>query len=123
MTNRDGCEAPRGAELQTFDLLAAVLPSEHGFASSTRACRGHGEQRPSTKLLGVKSRVWEFTACSHRGGHGEVVNDLQEDGASVAAKDTPRHGYSPLHVAIPKQGNADGATTKYCCAKGLTKTP
>ena len=47
---------------------------------------------------GAGAKIGDALHAAVRGGHGGVVNDLLDSGASVAAQDA-ENGRTPLHVA------------------------
>ena len=102
MTNRDGREALRGAEEETFDLLAEVLTSEKWAellrAPLERAAR-QGNRGLAQKLVEAGAEIGNALHEATRGGHGGVVSYLLGNGASIDVHDCRCYGYAPLHVA------------------------
>ena len=100
MTGRSGREALRGAEVDTFDLIFEVFTSQQWaeWLKAPLECAAAKGNRDLVQRL-VRAGAQIGTAL-HGGsvcGHGEIVSDLLESGASLASKDM--HGRTPLHVA------------------------
>lgn len=57
-----------------------------------------------------------------RGGHGDMVSDLLENGASVSVEDKEWCG-TPLHVVAMNEESIGDGTYACCCKRGPTTTP
>eukprot|EP00752_Nemacystus_decipiens_P011995 g10634.t1 len=101
MANRERREILRGAEGRTFDLLAGVLTSEQ-WSELLRAPLEHaarqGNRGLALKLVKAGAEIGEALHAAVGSGYGDIMGDLLENGASVAAKDRCS-GSTPLHVA------------------------
>ena len=93
-------EALRGAEEKIFDILAQVLTSrqwEELLKAPLERVAAQGNRGLVQKLAGAGAKIGNALHAAARRGHRDVVNDLLESGASVAAKDMS--GDTPLHDA------------------------
>ena len=95
MANRDG----RGAEEETFDLLAEVLTPGQ-WAALLKAPLEHaarqGKRGLAQKLVGAGAETGDALHEAARHGHADVATILLlENGASVDAKNTSVGGYTP----------------------------
>lgn len=105
MANRDGREALRGGEQETFNLIAEVLTSEQQWAELLKAplerAARQGNRGLAQKLVRAGAEIARALHAAAWEGHEGIANDLLENGASVDAKDRSRHGNgnTPLHCA------------------------
>ena len=107
MANRDRREVLRGAEIETFDLLAKVLTLQQWtelLRAPLKDAASKGNRRLAHKLVAAGAEIGDALHEAARGGHAEVVNVLLENGASVAAKDAAC--WTPLHWAA-RQGETE----------------
>ena len=107
MANKDRREALRGAEDETFDLLAEVLTSEQRaelLKAPLERAAIDGNKALALKLARAGAEVGQALYRATRAGHGGVVSDLLDNGASVATKRWD--GQTPLHIAA-QEGNAE----------------
>lgn len=107
MANADGREALRGAEEETFDLIAKVLTSRlwaEWLRAPLESAAADGKRDLALKLVGAGARIGDALHAAARNGHEEIVNDLLERGAPTSTKDVD--GCTPLHIAAG-QGNTD----------------
>lgn len=87
--------------MQTFDLLAEILPSEPWAVMLNfllRAAAANGKRDLAQKLVRAGAEIGDALHEAVGGRHPDVVNDLLECGASIDTKDS-RFGMSPLHFA------------------------
>ena len=100
MENSSGREVLCGVEVEVFDLIAEVVTSEE-WSKLLRAplerAAGQGNRGLAQKLLRAGAERGDALNAAVRGGHGEIVNDLLDEGASV--NDTYFSSYTPLHFA------------------------
>ena len=109
MDNRDGREALRGAEKETFDLVSEILTSEEWaewLKAPLERAAAQCNRCLARRLVGAGAKIGDALHAAVRGGHGEIVDDLLENGASVAAVDVSGAERTPLHVAA-REGNAE----------------
>ena len=87
--------------MQTLGLISQISTSEEWAellkGPLERAAR-QGNRGLAQKLVDAGVDIGDELHAAVRGGHGEVMNDLLESGASINATHT-KNGYTPLHVA------------------------
>ncbi len=95
-----GREAVRGEEVEAVDLIAEVLTSQR-WAHLLKATLEHaafkGNRGLAQKLLRAGAEIGDALCAAVRGGRVDIVNDLLDGGASLAAENA--YGRTPLHVA------------------------
>lgn len=71
--------------------------------------RARGNRGLAQRLVGAGAEIGDALHWAIQGGHGEIVRDLLESGASFAAR--IENGYTPLHLAAYQAGrNGDGSS-------------
>eukprot|EP00752_Nemacystus_decipiens_P007707 g6890.t1 len=93
-------EALRGAEEDTLDLIFESFTQDQWavlLSAPLERAAAKGERRLAQKLLEAGADIGDALHAAIGGGHGEIMNDLLEDGASFDAED--EDGYTPLHTA------------------------
>ena len=101
MVNRSRRDALRGVEVETLDLIAEVLSSEKWaelLKGVLKRAVGQGNNGLTHKLVEAGAHMEDALHAAVGGGHGDVVNDLLANGASISSKHT-ECGRTPLHVA------------------------
>ncbi len=101
VANRHRREALRGAEAQILDLFADGMTPEQWaqlLKCPLERAAGQGKQGLARKLAEAGARIGDALHKAVRGGHGKVVYDLLDQGASINARDT-NTGETPLHFA------------------------
>ena len=101
MVDRERREELRGAEEETFDVLAEVLTLKQWtelLRAPLERAAAKGNRGLALKLVGAGAKIGDALHAATRGGHGGVISDLLDNGASLAAKEN-MGGMTPLHVA------------------------
>lgn len=121
MSNRATREALRGEEARIFDIVSEAFSAEKWaelLECALERAAAAGDRRLARKLMvGAGAQAGNSLNVAIEGGHGELVNDLLENGADVDFQD-PR-GNSPLHAAA-KVGDAQ--STRSLLLKGADFT-
>eukprot|EP00752_Nemacystus_decipiens_P007696 g6879.t1 len=101
MTERSGRGALRGAEVRILDLMFNYFTPE-GWAGWLKnlleAAAAMGYRDVTQRLVKGGAEIGDAFHRAVQGGHGDIVRDLLESGASITAKYTTT-GHTPLHVA------------------------
>ena len=98
----NGREALRGAEIQTLDLISQVLTPERWadlLNGPLERAADQGNRGIAQKLVEAGAAMGDALHAAVQGGHGDVVNYLLDNEASIDALDA-RNGYAPLHIAV-----------------------
>ena len=93
-------QALRGEEEGVFDLLAEVLTAEQWarvLKAPLELAARRGNKPLAQKLVVAGAETGKALHWAVVCGHGEIVDDLVNNGASLAAVDS--RGMTPLHVA------------------------
>ena len=100
MANKSGREALQGAEVHTLDLIFEALTSAQLaelLKPPLERAAAKGNRDLARRLVKAGAQIGTALHKASGSGHGEIVSDLLESGASVAAKNTL--GRTPLHLA------------------------
>ena len=109
MANRDRREELRGAEEETFDILAKTLTSQQWadlLKAPLKDAVREGNIGFALKLVRAGAEVGGALHEAVKDGHVDVVNGFLDIGASVADKDKSGFGNTPLHIAA-REGNTE----------------
>ena len=101
MANQSGREALRGVEAQVLDLIFQVLTPEQRanlLSAALELAAGLGSSGLAQKLVGAGAQIGDALHQAAGVGHGEMVTELLENGASINAKHS-KNGRTPLHLA------------------------
>lgn len=112
-------EVLRGEEEKVFDLIAGALTAQKWaelLKTPLERAAARGNRGLAQKLVRAGAEVGSALHEAVLGGHGGIVNDLLENGASVATKNG--HCETVLHHAAQK---GDTAIVKVLLQKGADK--
>ena len=107
MANCNGREALRGVEDAVFDLIAEALTPEQWaelLTAPLQHAAAQGNRGLAQKLARAGAGAGSALHEAVLGGHGDIVNDLLENGAPVDSRKTG--GKTALHHAAQKGGTS-----------------
>ena len=97
---RGGREALRGVEVPILDVIVEAFTSEQWaewLRKLLECAADKGDRGLAQRMVRAGAEMGDALHEAVGGGHGDVVSDLLQSGASIDAKD--RDGSAPLHIA------------------------